>query len=129
MSTESAVPKHDLTRIAEALEMISTWLGLLVKNNSTPPGAVPAPAVAATVKAAATPKAPKPAAAKAAPPPAAKAEVETGPGVDDVRAALRAYQAIEGVDAAKALLVEFGASKVSEVKPEDFAGFIQRCSE
>lgn len=47
--------------------------------------------------------------------------------IDDVRAALQAYTGIEGVPAGIDLLKRFGAARISELKVEDYAAFIEAC--
>jgi hypothetical protein len=48
--------------------------------------------------------------------------------LDDVRNALQVLTGKGGVSAGIALLGEFKANRVSELKPEDFAAFIARCN-
>lgn len=62
-------------------------------------------------------------------------EVETPPAepakpltVDDVRAALQGFTAAHGVPAGLALLKTFGASRISELKAEDYPAFVKGCA-
>lgn len=48
--------------------------------------------------------------------------------VDDVRAALQGFTAAKGVPAGLALLKTFGASRISELKAEDYAAFVKGCA-
>lgn len=47
--------------------------------------------------------------------------------LDDVRAKLQAFTTAKTIDAGLDLLREFGASRVSEVKPEQYAEFMAKC--
>lgn len=47
--------------------------------------------------------------------------------LDDVRAALQKFTAAKGIPAGIELLGQFGAARVSEVKAEDFAAFVEKC--
>lgn len=81
--------------------------------------------------------APEAASADNAPPTAAddaprEIEVEidwTKPSIDDCRATLQAVISSAGLPAAKEILAGFGAGKMSEVKPEDYALFAAKCKE
>ena len=62
---------------------------------------------------------------------AAEAEAHRAPNavpaeasLEDVRDALRALAGAKGTDPCSALLKKFGASKSSELKPEDRAAFV-----
>ncbi len=59
---------------------------------------------------------------------AAKAKEVDVPTVDQARAALKAYAAIEGNPAAMKLLEDFEAKSISELDPAKRAEFIKRCS-
>lgn len=65
------------------------------------------------------------------PAPATVAVEETAPtkpvSIDDVRAALQIFTGIEGVPAGIELLKKFGAARISELKVEDYAAFIEAC--
>jgi len=65
----------------------------------------------------------KPTAQKEEPAPEAEAEETDGPGVtrDQVRDALKSYAAIEGKDAAIAILKDHGASSLGELDEAKFA--------
>jgi hypothetical protein len=47
--------------------------------------------------------------------------------IDDVRATLQSYTAANGVSKGVALLEEFGAKRISELKAEDYAAFVEKC--
>lgn len=81
------------------------------------------PAPAATTPAATTPAAEPAAAAQ----PAANADI--GPQRTDVLAALEALSTKKGLDSGLAALKKFEAKRISEVKPEKYAEFIQHCKE
>jgi hypothetical protein len=49
--------------------------------------------------------------------------------VDDVRKALQAYSGREGFPAATELVKSFGATRITELKPEDYAAFIAKTEE
>lgn len=105
--------EQDLKRIADALEVIAKSL----------PGQ-PAEVVAAPDPTTKKPRAPKPAPAAAAttedpfaPPAAPAVSAKTA---DDVLDKLREVVQAKGTPAGKEVLAKFNATKVSEVKPEDF---------
>ena len=56
------------------------------------------------------------------------AESSTVLTLDDVRAALQGFTAANGVPAGIELLKEFGATRISELKAEQFAAFMGKCS-
>lgn len=47
--------------------------------------------------------------------------------LDEVRAALQAFTAKNDISTSMALLKEFGAARISEVKAEDYAAFVEKC--
>lgn len=59
-------------------------------------------------------------------------EVTTGTGetptIDDLIVDMKKYAAVEGKDAMRALLKEFGATTASEVKASDRAAIMVRCN-
>lgn len=62
-------------------------------------------------------------------PPAASAAVDVKPAsIDDVRHALATVNSALGLEDAKKALAEFGANRVSELKPEDFGAFVAHCN-
>lgn len=69
-------------------------------------------------------------------PPAPAAELmplETAPEpagftIDGVRVALQQFTAVKGVPAGVALLKEFGASRISELKAEQYDAFVAQCA-
>ena len=80
-----------------------------------PPGALGSGLVPEPVKAA--PKVPN-----------APVQAVAAVGADEVRAALReVFNSPGGAKAAADVLKEFGATRISDVKPEDFAKFIAAC--
>lgn len=60
--------------------------------------------------------------------PMGTAPVAEVPGVDDCRAALKAYSDANGVPAAMGLLREFGVERISDVPPDRRAEFIQKAT-
>lgn len=48
--------------------------------------------------------------------------------IDDVRAALQGFTARQGLPAGIGLLKQFGASRISELKAEDYAAFVKGCA-
>lgn len=48
--------------------------------------------------------------------------------LDDVRTALQNFTGSKGVPAGIELLGEFGAKRISELKPEHFVAFIEKCN-
>ena len=46
--------------------------------------------------------------------------------LDDVRSALQGFTATKSIEDAMALLREFGAARISELKEEDYAAFIEK---
>ena len=110
--------------------------------------AIPTPTPVKTKKAAAKPDAPVKAevpaartAAEASVPPVAPAPVKAAPKAPNapvqavaaatlgtVRIALREVFNTKGAAAATDLLTQFGAKRVSDVKPEDFAKFVAACA-
>lgn len=107
--------EQDLKRIADALEVIAKSL----------PGQ-PAEVVAAPDPTTKKPRAPKPAPASAAAAydpfaaAAAGAPAVSAKTADDVLDKLREVVQAKGTPAGKEVLAKFNATKVSEVKPEDF---------
>lgn len=63
--------------------------------------------------------APKTKAAKAKPEP-------TGPTLDDVRVAARTFMEAQGPEALAAVIADFGAKKMSDVKPEQYPDLLAR---
>lgn len=49
--------------------------------------------------------------------------------LDEVRAALQLFTGKHGMQAAIKLLGEFGAGRISELKPEQYAAFAEKCGE
>lgn len=47
--------------------------------------------------------------------------------IDDVRSALQAFTAKAGIDGGIQLLKNFGAQRISELKPTDYAAFVGAC--
>lgn len=47
--------------------------------------------------------------------------------IDNVRAALQAFTSTKGVPEGVALLKEFGAARISELKAEDYTAFVEKC--
>lgn len=56
-------------------------------------------------------------------------EKKKGPTVDDVRAKLKGYGAIEGKEAAIKIIKDFGADSVSELDPAKFQAVIDKVDE
>ena len=100
-----------------------------VKASAEPVAAAPTPVKAAPkapnapVKAIAD--APAPVAPKTSVPPPPPAPAAT---LDGVRAALRDVFNTKGAAKATEILKQFGAARVSDVKPADFGAFIKACS-
>lgn len=71
--------------------------------------------------------------AETQPPSGSPSEVPAGgasaaaPTLDDVRAALQGFTGSKGVPAGIELLKEFAAARISELKAEQFAAFIEKC--
>ena len=138
---ENAMEKGLLERQTEALEMISTTLGLILRRYNGEAGP-PTPAPTATTK----PKAKAEAKAEAK---AAKAATKTAdePVVDeldisldaapaapvkevtvqDCRDALETYNNLNGLEEAKNILREFQVPKVSVIPEEKRQAFVDRC--
>jgi len=70
-------------------------------------------------------QAPKPVAPATSAPPPPPAPTAT---LDTVRAALREVFNTKGAQTATGILQQFGATRISDVKPEQFAAFIAACS-
>ena len=72
---------------------------------------------------------PMPGPNKAAPKePNAPVQAVAAVGADEVRAALReAFNSPGGAKAAADVLKEFGATRISDVKPEQYAAFVKAC--
>jgi hypothetical protein len=47
--------------------------------------------------------------------------------LDDVRAALQKFTSVSGIPAGIELLKKFGANRISELKAEDYAAFVEGC--
>lgn len=80
--------------------------------------AEPAPAVAPTKRS----RKPKPEAA-----PVTEPVVDTTASIDSCRAALEAHIDRVGLPSAIALLKEFGANRVGDLKPELYGAFVRKC--
>lgn len=66
--------------------------------------------------------------APTAAPVAAQAAADAKPlTIDDVRAKLQAFTGAKGIDAGLALLGEFKAGRISELKAEDYPAFVAKC--
>ena len=49
--------------------------------------------------------------------------------IDEVRTALSAVNAKQGLEAARGLLAKFGAARISDLQETDYWGFLQACKE
>lgn len=58
---------------------------------------------------------------------APQADTATKLTLDDVRAKLQAFTGAKGIDAGLALLGEFKAGRISELKAEDYPAFVAKC--
>lgn len=99
--------EQELKRIADALESIVASNGPVPSKESTSDLAIPAMQEAET---------PAPKKAKKA-----KDEAPKEITMEDIGAALRAFVTTNGKDGAVRILKNYGATRLSEIKPEDFA--------
>lgn len=81
------------------------------------------PAASATAEASSA----QPSTAGDAPAAATPADTATKLTLDDVRARLQAFTGTKGIDAGLALLGEFKAGRISELKAEDYPAFVAKC--
>jgi hypothetical protein len=86
--------------------------------------AAPSPAVPSTAP---SPAPAEPAAAAEPPAPEPAGGAAPSVTIDDARKALSDLNTAKGLDVARAALIHFGANRISELAPENYAGFVAHC--